>query len=163
MHFVVGARGVTSGKTAQTTFTDANTFNVTPLSQTVAPGSINTFVWTFTAQNSANVATTTFTIPAGWTPPQSGAGPGQVTVTAGTCAASFNSISGSVITINQGSGGCNNTESLYARVRQRNGSESGRSDDIHLRRTARERESAGYCKRRHDRSLGNDQSGIRTK
>ncbi|HET9527213.1 MAG TPA: MBG domain-containing protein [Pyrinomonadaceae bacterium] len=108
MKFIVGARGLTSGRTAQTTFTDSNTFNVTPLSQSVAAGSTNTFVWTFTATNSANVATTTFTIPAGWTAPQTGAGPGQVTVTAGTCAASLNSVSGQVVTINQASGGCNN-------------------------------------------------------
>ena len=109
MKFIVGARGLTSGLTAQTTFTDSNNFNVTPLSQTVAAGSTNTFVWTFTAQNGANVATTTFTVPAGWTAPQTGAGPGQVTVTAGTCAASLNSVSGQVITINQAPGGCNNT------------------------------------------------------
>ena len=109
MKFIVGARGLTSGLTAQTTFTDSNNFNVTPLSQTVAAGSTNTFVWTFTAQNSANVATTTFTVPAGWTAPQTGAGLGQVTVTAGTCAASLNSVSGQVITINQAVGGCNNT------------------------------------------------------
>src|SRR5687768_11147542 len=109
MKFIVGARGLTSGLTAQTTFTDSNNFNVTPLSQTVAAGSTNTFVWTFTAQNSANVATTTFTVPAGWTAPQTGAGPGQVTVTAGTCAASLNGVSGQIITINQEAGGCNNT------------------------------------------------------
>ena len=109
MKFIVGARGLTSGLTAQTTFTDSDNFNVTPLSQTVAAGSTNTFVWTFTAQNGANVATTTFTVPAGWTAPQTGAGPGQVTVTAGTCAASLNSVSGQVITINQAPGGCNNT------------------------------------------------------
>src|SRR6185295_8455758 len=108
MKFIVGARGLTSGATAQTTFTDANRFGVTPLTQSVAAGSTNTFVWTFTAQNAANVATTTFTVPAGWTAPKTGPGAGQVTVTAGTCAASLNSVSGQVITINQAPGGCNN-------------------------------------------------------
>src|SRR6202008_2583023 len=105
---LAGARGLTFGITAQTTFTDANNFNVTPASQSVTAGSVNTLVWTSTALNSANVATTTSTIPAGWTAPQSAAGPGQVTVTAGTCAASLNSIAGQVITINQAAGGCNN-------------------------------------------------------
>ncbi|HEU4713368.1 MAG TPA: MBG domain-containing protein [Pyrinomonadaceae bacterium] len=119
MKFIVGARGLTSGMTAQTTFTDANNFNVTPLSQTVTAGTVQTFVWTYTALNSANVATTTFTIPAGWPAPQTAAGPGQVTVTAGTCAASLNNISGQVITINQATGGCNNTTTFtltYANV-----------------------------------------------
>ncbi|HSE17617.1 MAG TPA: MBG domain-containing protein [Pyrinomonadaceae bacterium] len=108
MKFIVGARGLTSGATAQTTMTDANNFSVTPASQTVAAGSVNTFVWTFTAQNAANVATTTFTIPAGWTAPQTAPGPGRITITAGTCAASLNNISGQVVTINQAAGGCNN-------------------------------------------------------
>src|SRR6185436_19289046 len=36
MKFLVGARGLTSGLTAQTTFTDANRFGVTPLTQSVA-------------------------------------------------------------------------------------------------------------------------------
>lgn len=112
MKFVVGARGLTSGNTAQTTFTDSNNFAVTPLSQTVAPGSTNTFVWTFTAQNAANVQTLAFTVPAGWTAPQTGAGPGQVSVAAGTCAASLAGVSGMIITVDQGpgSGTCaNNT------------------------------------------------------
>ena len=45
MKFLVGARGLTSGATAQTTMTDANSFTVTPASQSVAAGSTNTFVW----------------------------------------------------------------------------------------------------------------------
>jgi hypothetical protein len=112
MKFIVGARGLTSGASAQTTMTDANRFNITPLTQTVAAGSTNTFVWTWTAANGANVATTSFTIPAGWTTPQTAAGPGQVTITAGTCAASLNSISGSTITINQAPGGCTNNSTF---------------------------------------------------
>ena len=89
---------------AQTTFTDSNSFTVAPASQTVTAGSTNTFNWTFTATNSANVQTTTLTVPAGWTAPQTGAGPGQVTVTAGTCPASLQGVSGMVITIDQGPG-----------------------------------------------------------
>ncbi len=104
MKFIVGARGLSSGNTAQTTFTDANSFNVTPLTQTVAAGSTNTFVWTFTAQNAGNQQTTLFTIPAGWTAPQVAAGAGQVTV-AGSggnpCTVSLQSVSGMVVTIRQ--------------------------------------------------------------
>ncbi len=103
MKFIVGARGLTSGYTAQTTFTDSNNFNVTPLSQSVEAGSTNTFIWTFTATNNGNEATTVFTIPAGWTVPQTGAGPGQVTVSGCT---SGISISGMMITITpSGTGG----------------------------------------------------------
>jgi uncharacterized repeat protein (TIGR01451 family) len=100
-NFTLTAIGQSSGFTAQTAFRDANNFNVTPLSQTVQAGSVNTFTWTFTAQNSGNEQTTTFTVPVGWTAPQTGAGPGQVTVTAGTCAASLQSVVGMVITIRQ--------------------------------------------------------------
>src|SRR6185436_6867373 len=35
MKFFVGARGVTSGRTAQTTFTDASKFTIAPLTQSV--------------------------------------------------------------------------------------------------------------------------------
>jgi hypothetical protein len=104
MKFIAGARGLTSGKTAQTTFTDSNVFNVTPLTQTVAAGSTNTFAWVFTAQNGGNQQTTTFTVPAGWTTPQAGAGPGQVTVAgsgASPCTVSLQSVVGMVITIRQ--------------------------------------------------------------
>ncbi|MFN2404596.1 MAG: Ig-like domain repeat protein, partial [Pyrinomonadaceae bacterium] len=104
MKFIAGARGLTSGKTAQTTFTDSNNFNVTPLSQSVAAGSTNTFAWVFTATNSGNQQTTTFTVPAGWTTPQVAAGPGQVTVAgsgASPCNVSLQSIAGMVITIRQ--------------------------------------------------------------
>ena len=104
MKFIVGARGLTSGYTAQTTFTDSNNFNVTPLTQSVEAGSTNTFVWMFTAQNAGNEQTTTFTVPAGWTAPQVGAVPGQVTV-AGSggspCNVSLQSIVGMIITIRQ--------------------------------------------------------------
>ena len=104
MKFIVGARGLTSGITAQTTFTDSNNFNVTPLTQTVAAGSTNTFVWTFTATNGGNQQTTTFTIPAGWTAPQTAVGPGQVTV-AGSggspCNVSLQSVVGMIVTIRQ--------------------------------------------------------------
>jgi hypothetical protein len=104
MKFIAGARGLTSGMTAQTTFTDSNNFNVTPATQSVAAGSTNTFVWTFTATNSGNVLNTTFTIPAGWTAPQVGAGPGQVTVAgsgATPCNVSLQSVVGMVVTIRQ--------------------------------------------------------------
>ncbi|MFY9607973.1 MAG: kelch repeat-containing protein, partial [Blastocatellia bacterium] len=101
--FLLTATGQTSGFTAQTTFTDSNNFTVTPLSQSVTAGSVNTFVWTLTATNNGNEATTTFTIPAGWTAPQTGAGPGQVTVTG--CTSGF-TVVGMVITITQsGTGG----------------------------------------------------------
>ncbi len=104
MKFIVGARGLASGVTAQTTFTDSNNFNVTPLTQTVTGGSTNTFVWTFTAQNAGNQQTTTFTIPAGWTAPQVGPGAGQVSV-AGSggspCNVSLQSVVGMVVTIRQ--------------------------------------------------------------
>jgi len=100
-NFTLTAIGESSGFTAQTAFRDSNNFNVTPLTQTVAAGSVNTFTWTFTAQNNGNQQTTTFTVPAGWTAPQTGPGPGQVTVTAGTCAASLQSVVGMVITIRQ--------------------------------------------------------------
>jgi hypothetical protein len=106
IRFFLTATG--SQSQAQTSFLDSNNFSVTPLTQTVLAGSTNTFVWTFTAQNGANVATTDFTIPAGWTAPQVGAGPGHVTITAGTCAASLNTISGMLVRINQAPGGCNN-------------------------------------------------------
>ena len=105
MKFIVGSRGLTSGRTAQTTFTDSTTFSVTPLSQTVAAGSTNTFVWTLTATNNGNDATTTLTIPGGWTAPQLAAGPGQVTVTGCT---SGTVIAANLITITQsgtGAGG----------------------------------------------------------
>ncbi len=92
----------------------ANSFSVSPLTQSVAAGSTNTFTWTFTATNGGNVATTTFTVPAGWTSPQVAAGPGRVTVTAGTCAASLLSVVGTVVTIDQGpgSGRCSNNETF---------------------------------------------------
>jgi hypothetical protein len=112
MKFLVGARGLTSGATAQTTMTDSNAFTVTPATQSVAAGSTNTFVWTFTGDNGGNVPTTTFTIPAGWTAPQAGAGPGRIIITAGTCAASLNSISGQVVTISQGPGSCTNSSTF---------------------------------------------------
>ena len=104
MKFIVGARGLTSGVTAQTTFTDSNSFSVTPLNQTVAAGSINTFVWTFSANNAGNEQTTTFTIPAGWTAPQVAAVPGQVTVVgsgANPCNVSLQSVVGMIVTIRQ--------------------------------------------------------------
>ncbi len=92
----------------------ANSFNVAPPAQSVAAASTQDYTWTFTAQNSANVATTTFTVPALWTPPASVAGPGQILVTAGTCAASLNSVNSvtGVVTINQQSGGCNNNQTF---------------------------------------------------
>ena len=102
MRFIAGARGLTSGRTAQTTFTDATTFTVTPLSQTVAAGSTNTFVWTLTASNNGNDATTTFAVPSGWTNPQTAAGPGQITVTG--CTSGF-TIAASVVTITQSGAG----------------------------------------------------------
>ena len=43
----------------------ANSFNVAPLSQSVNAASTQDYTWTFTAQNSANVATTTVTEPGG--------------------------------------------------------------------------------------------------
>ena len=79
----------------------ANNFNVTPLTQSVSAGSTNNYSWTFTATNAGNEQTTTFTIPSGWTAPSTAAGPGQVTVVAGTCAASLQGVSGMVITIRQ--------------------------------------------------------------
>jgi len=92
----------------------SNNFNVAPLAQNVSAASTNDYTWTFTAQNSANVATTTFTVPADWTAPTSVAGPGQITVTAGTCAASLNSVNSvtRVITINQQSGSCSNSQTF---------------------------------------------------
>jgi hypothetical protein len=102
VRFYLTARGAASQ--AQITFTDSNSFNVTPLNQSVTAGSTNTFIWTFAAQNAGNQQTTTLTIPTGWTAPQVGPGPGQVTVTPGTCAASLGSVSGMVITIDQGPG-----------------------------------------------------------
>jgi hypothetical protein len=47
--FTLTAIGLSSGFTAQTVFTDANNFNVTPLTQSVEAGSVNTFIWEFTA------------------------------------------------------------------------------------------------------------------
>jgi uncharacterized repeat protein (TIGR01451 family) len=82
----------------------ANNFTVTPASQTVTAGSTSNFSWTFTAQNSGNVTTTTFTIPVGWTAPRSTAGPGQIIVNAGTCGATLAGVSGRVATIDQGPG-----------------------------------------------------------
>src|SRR4051812_3061627 len=66
---------------------DSNSFDVVPMSQTVAPGSVNNFSWTFTGTNSANRPIFTFTIPEGWTPPQDTdpTAPGYVTVDPGTC------------------------------------------------------------------------------
>ena len=90
----------------------ANNFNVTPLIQTVSAGSTSNFTWIFTAQNSSNVPTTTFTIPAGWTTPSASPGPGRIVVTAGTCNASLNNVSGMVVTINQQPSGCNNNQTF---------------------------------------------------
>ena len=90
----------------------ASDFTVTPASQSVAGGSTNSFTWTFSANDSGNVATLTFTIPGGWTAPSAAAGPGQVIVTAGTCAASLSTISGQIITVNQASGGCTSTSTF---------------------------------------------------
>ena len=92
---------------AQTTFTDANNFNITPLTQSVTAGSTNNFTWTLTATNNGNEATTTFTIPSDWPAPQIAAGPNQVTVTG--CTSGFTIGIGAasrVITITQsGTGG----------------------------------------------------------
>ena len=82
----------------------AGAFDVTPLTQTVAAGSTNNYSWLFDATNSANNATTTFTVPAGWTAPTTAAGAGNVTVVAGSCPASLLSVVGMVITIDQGPG-----------------------------------------------------------
>ena len=79
----------------------ANNFTVVPATQTVAGGSTNTFVWTFTATNAGNVPTASMTVPAGWTAPTTAAGPGQVTIGPGTCGATLNNITGNVITVNQ--------------------------------------------------------------
>ncbi len=84
----------------------ANNFNVSPATQNVAPGFTKSYSWAFTAQNSANQATTTFTTPAGWTAPTTAAGAGNVTVVAGTCPATLASVTSAtrVITIDQGPG-----------------------------------------------------------
>ena len=133
MKFIVGARGLTSGRTAQTTFTDANNFTVTPLSQTVSAGSTNTFVWTLTATNNGNEPTTTFTIPAGWTTPQLAAGPGQITVTG--CTSGF-VIAANLVTITQsgtgGGGRCGTGQTLHNNVRQCNCSITRFEHDLHV-------------------------------
>jgi uncharacterized repeat protein (TIGR01451 family) len=93
MKFFVGARGLTSGRTSQTTFTDASKFTIAPLTQSVSAGSVNNFSWTFTAANGSSGGPVTLTVPSGgWTTPTTAAGPGQVTVTAGSCAASLASV-----------------------------------------------------------------------
>ena len=115
MKFLVGARGLTSGATAQTTFTDASTFVAAPLTQSVAAGSVNNFSWTFTAQNNGNAATT-FTIPSPWPVPQTAPGPGQVTVTGCTSGFTIGGAGGRVITITQsgtaGNGSCGTGQTL---------------------------------------------------
>ena len=95
----------------------ASAFSVTPASQSVSSGSTNDFAWTFTALNAANVNATAFTIPSAWTDPSASAGPGQVTVTAGTCAASLLSVVGDVVTIDQGPGSnrCGNGQTFTVR------------------------------------------------
>ncbi|MEO7538688.1 MAG: cohesin domain-containing protein [Pyrinomonadaceae bacterium] len=83
---------------------DANKFEVMPLAQTVAAGSINNFSWTYDATNAGNnLHTATITIPAAWTDPQASVptGPGYVSVDPGTCGATIFSIVGDVITVNQ--------------------------------------------------------------
>ena len=77
---------------------------MTPLTQTVGGGTVNSFTWTFTATNAGNVAPASMTVPAGWTAPTAAAGPGHVTIGAGTCGSTFASITGTgpwVITVNQ--------------------------------------------------------------
>ena len=88
----------------------ANSFTVAPATQTVAGGSVNTYTWTFTANNGANVAGASLTIPAGWTSPTTAAGAGQVTIGAGTCGSTLNNITGNVISINQN--GCGNGDNF---------------------------------------------------
>ena len=66
---------------------DSIRFTVTPPNYNVAANSTgNTFVWTFTGNNSAggNAEDVTFIIPNGFTPPT-----GHITVTPGTCDASL--------------------------------------------------------------------------
>ncbi len=111
MKFVIGARGLTSGKTAQTTFTDANNYTAAITPASVIAGTTNNFALTFVATNSGGGAGTgTVTIPAGWTAPQVGAGAGQITVVNGNCTtATLASVVGSVITFSHS---CNNNQSF---------------------------------------------------
>ena len=100
----------------------ANNFTASPLTQSVAAGSTdNDFTWTFTATNSGNEATSTFTIHADWPAPQStnSSGANYVSVS-GTCDVQFAIGIGPlarVITITQsgtagGSGRCASGETL---------------------------------------------------
>ena len=100
----------------------ANNFTASPLTQSVAAGSTdNDFTWTFTATNSGNEATSTFTIHADWPAPQStnSSGANYVSVS-GTCDGPFAIGIGPlarVITITQsgtagGSGRCASGETL---------------------------------------------------
>ena len=101
VRFYLMAVGSQSGRRAQTTFTDANNFDVSPLTQSVTAGSTNNFVWTLTATNNANDTTTTFTIPAAWPAPQTAAGPNQVTVTGCTSGFTIGGAGNRVISITQ--------------------------------------------------------------
>ena len=75
MKFIVGARGLTSGRTAQTTFTDANPQTITvaaPTSVTVIQGATANYGnLTLTVGGNANPCTVTFgvtpALPAGAT------------------------------------------------------------------------------------------------
>jgi Bacterial Ig-like domain (group 3)/Galactose oxidase, central domain len=116
VRFYLMAIGQQSARRAQTTFTDANNFTVSPLTQSVVAGTTQNFTWTLTAANSGNEATTTFTIPAPWPLPQN-AGAGQVTVTG--CTSGFTIGTGAanrVITITQsgsaGNGRCGSGQTL---------------------------------------------------
>ncbi|HEX7827796.1 MAG TPA: hypothetical protein VF477_23090, partial [Mycobacterium sp.] len=112
VRFVLTALGQTTGRRAQTTFTDANNFTITPATQTVAAGSTNSFNFVYTAANAGNNPTSqTIIIPAGWTPPQTGAGPGQVTLSTGTCTGVSRTVSGMTVTI-QGTNTCTNNQTF---------------------------------------------------
>src|SRR6185369_13232145 len=65
MKFIVGARGLSSGRTAQTTFTDAQptAVSLTPSSQTVSPGGTAVYTVNVTVGGSTANCTMTLTAP----------------------------------------------------------------------------------------------------